>query len=221
MSTFTETLFLAIYRKGSTNAKYDKNIQIKYFLYVRYAFAFRHWMHHILGCPSVLHASVLPSVQLTIAQVTYQPTDFPSICLPIRPERFPCICLGTHGLNGLKWGMLIYPDHHQNWLGSGHGLLIFLLLAPLWLNEIVRFEFSRYLFRNAWIDGSTFGMMMTWPSTDLARFWPGPANLPLVGATFSLVKMFKFEILRHFCEYVSKNGLNLICWCILRTFRND
>ena len=39
----------------------------------------------------------------------------------------------THGRNGLKFDMLMYPDHLWNWLHSGHGLLIFLILAPFFL----------------------------------------------------------------------------------------
>ena len=30
----------------------------------------------------------------------------------------------------------MYPDHLQNWLVYGHGLLIFLILALFWLNEM-------------------------------------------------------------------------------------
>ena len=41
-----------------------------------------------------------------------------------------------HGGNGLKCCLLMYSDHLQNWLDYGHGLLIFLLLAPFWLSEI-------------------------------------------------------------------------------------
>ena len=65
------------------------------------------------GCPSV-HLSVRPSVRL---------------------ERFPGICRRTHGGNGLKFCMVMYLDHLQNWIDYGHGLLIFLLLTPLWLSE--------------------------------------------------------------------------------------
>ena len=54
----------------------------------------------------------------------------------VRPERFPGICRGTHWGCGLKFCMLMYHDHLQNWLDYGHGLLIFLLLAPLWLSEM-------------------------------------------------------------------------------------
>ena len=41
----------------------------------------------------------------------------------------------THGRNGLKFDMLMYPDHLWNWLHSGHGQLIFLILAPFLLSE--------------------------------------------------------------------------------------
>ena len=37
----------------------------------------------------------------------------------------------THKRNGLKFDMLMYPNHLQNWLGSGRGLLIFLSLAAI------------------------------------------------------------------------------------------
>ena len=32
-----------------------------------------------------------------------------------------------HGRNGLKYSMLIYPEHLQKWLGFSHGLLIFII----------------------------------------------------------------------------------------------
>ena len=44
-------------------------------------------------------------------------------------------CRRTHGGNGLKFYMLMYLDHLQNWLAYGHGLLIFLILALFWLSE--------------------------------------------------------------------------------------
>ena len=53
----------------------------------------------------------------------------------VRPERFPGICRWTHGGNGLKFHMLMYLDHLQNWLVYGHGLFIFLILALFWLSE--------------------------------------------------------------------------------------
>ena len=56
-------------------------------------------------------------------------------CPSVRLESFPGICRRTHGGNELKFCMVMYLDHLQNWLDYGHGLLIFLLLAPLWLSE--------------------------------------------------------------------------------------
>ena len=93
------------------------------------------------GCPSVrpseawnnlfspVHGSVGPSDQ---------PWPFcgMSVCPSVRPERFPDICRRTHGGNGLKFCMLMYLGHLQNWLDYGHGVLIFLLLASLWLSEM-------------------------------------------------------------------------------------
>ena len=40
-----------------------------------------------------------------------------------------------YGGNGLKYGMLLYPDHIQNWLDYGYGLVIFLILVLFWLSE--------------------------------------------------------------------------------------
>ena len=37
--------------------------------------------------------------------------------------------------NGLKFGMLMYSDHLQNHFVFGHGLLVFLIVAPFWLSE--------------------------------------------------------------------------------------
>ena len=40
-----------------------------------------------------------------------------------------------HGGNGLKYGMLLYPAHLQNWLDYVYGLVIFLILVLFWLSE--------------------------------------------------------------------------------------
>ena len=37
--------------------------------------------------------------------------------------------------NGLKYGMLVYPDHLQNWLDYGYGMVIFPVLVLFWLSE--------------------------------------------------------------------------------------
>ena len=48
---------------------------------------------------------------------------------------FPGISWRTHGGNGLKYGMLLYPDHLQNWPDYGYSLVIFLILVLFWLSE--------------------------------------------------------------------------------------
>ena len=92
-------------------------------------------------CPSVcpsesrntlfksLHGSVGPSDQ-----------PWPFLRLPIRPSARTSArpsgqvsghSLRTHGVDGLKYCMLMYPDHLKNWLAYGHGLFIFILFASL------------------------------------------------------------------------------------------
>ena len=62
----------------------------------------------------------------------------PSVRPSVRPERFPGICRRMHGGIGLKFYMLMYLDHLQNWSVYGYGLLIFLILALFWLSETVQ-----------------------------------------------------------------------------------
>ena len=50
---------------------------------------------------------------------------------------FPGISWRMHGGNGLKYGMLLYPDHLQNWLDYGYGLVFFFIILVLfWLSEM-------------------------------------------------------------------------------------
>ena len=92
------------------------------------------------GCPSVSQSeaqnTLFPPVHRSVGP-SDQPLPFygMSVCPSVRPERFLGICWRTHGGNGLKFYMLMYLDHLQNWLDYGYGLLIFLLLTPLWLSE--------------------------------------------------------------------------------------
>ena len=56
-------------------------------------------------------------------------------CLSVRLERFPGICWRTHGGIGLKFCLLMYLDHLQNWLVYSHSLLIFLIVVLFWFGE--------------------------------------------------------------------------------------
>ena len=50
--------------------------------------------------------------------------------------------------NGLKFGMLMYPDHLQNWLHFGHGLLIFPILAHFDIVNLVKSKVSGLFLQN-------------------------------------------------------------------------
>ena len=108
------------------------------------------------GCPSVrlsVRPSVrpkpeIPSFDLYMGPLVHptnrnrftacpsvRPSVRPSVCPSVRPERFLGICRRMHAGIGLKFYMLMYLDHLQNWLVYGYGLLIFLILALFWLSE--------------------------------------------------------------------------------------
>ena len=96
------------------------------------------------GCPSV-RPSVrpkpeIPSFDLYMGSLVHPAnrdrfTACPSVRSSVRPKRFPGFCRRTQGGNGMKFYMLMYLVHLQNWLVYGHGLLIFLILAQFWLSE--------------------------------------------------------------------------------------
>ena len=111
-------------------------------IFVSYASAFRRRRHY------VFRLSVRPSVRPSEAWNALfwpvhgsvgppnQPWPFygMSVRLSVRQDRFPGICQRMHGGNGLKFCMLMYLDHLQNWLVYGHGLLIFSCdQAALWM----------------------------------------------------------------------------------------
>ena len=96
------------------------------------------------GCPSVRPKAKIPSFDLYMGPLVHPtnryrftacPSVRPSVCPSVRPERFPGIYRRMHGGISLKFCMLMYLDHPQNWLVYGHGLLIFLILALFWLSE--------------------------------------------------------------------------------------
>ena len=112
------------------------------------------------------------SVWPTVTRVTNRPTDVPSIYpsihqsihfsiwilpdrltgqLTFRPSILRCFFNSwrTHEKNSLKFSMLIYADHLQNWLDRSNGLLIFL-------------NFGAIL---TWWNGSVWGFQL------LSRYW--------------------------------------------------
>ena len=61
-------------------------------------------------------------------------------------------------MEGMKFGMLMCPDHLQNWIDFSHGLLIFLLLVLFWLNFL----------ENAWEEWpEIWHADVSWPPSQL------------------------------------------------------
>ena len=130
-----------------------------------------------------------------------RPSVRPSVCPSVRPERFPAICRWMHGGIGLKFYMLLYLDHLQNWLVYGHGLLIFLILALFLLSETgqiwgfrafpgERMEVMAWNFAY-WCIVTTFRNDKLWVTVCwLLSFWH----------YFDLVKRVKFGVSGHFLE---------------------
>ena len=104
------------------------------------------------GCPSVRPSvrpkAEIPSFDLYMGPLVHptnryrftacpsvRPSVRPSACPSVRASRFPGICRRMHGRISLKFYMLLYLDHLQNWLVYGHGLMIFLILALFLLSE--------------------------------------------------------------------------------------
>ena len=95
-------------------------------------------------CPSVRPKPEIPSFDLYMGPLVHPtnryrftacPSVRPSVRLSVRPSWFPGICRRMHGRISLKFYMLMYLDHLQNWLVYGHGLLIFLILTLFLLSE--------------------------------------------------------------------------------------
>ena len=188
------------------------------------------------GRPSV-RSSVRPSVRslkyplLTCTWVRWstRPTVTvlrhvrPSVCPSVHPDRFPGICRRTHGGNSLKFYMLMYLDHPQNWLVYGHGLLIFLILTLFWLSERVKFGVSGHFPETHGGNGLKFCMLMY---LDHLQNWLVYGHGLLI--FFIILALFWLSETGQICgfrafpgEPMEEMAWNFACWCILTTFRTD
>ena len=142
--------------------------------FIFYASAFRRRRHYVFGLsvrPSVRPKHEIPSSDLYMGPLVHPtnrnrfmacPSVHPSVrpCarLSVRLERFQGICRRMHGGIGLKFYMLMYLDHLQNWLVYGYGLLIFLILALFWLSETGRI-WGFWAFSGECIKGMAWNMV--------------------------------------------------------------
>ena len=115
---------------------------------------------------------VRPADQLTLTQVTDQPTDF-----PLRPSVRPFQEISRYFLQNawakcLKFGMLMYPDHLQNGLDFGHSLLIFSFGHYFELKKRVNFSLCGHFMENAWKKWPEIRHAdVSWPTSELIRFF--------------------------------------------------
>ena len=146
------------------------------------------------GCPSVrlsVRSLKYPILTCTWVRWSTRPTVTAllhvrlSVCPSVRPERFQGICQRTHGGNGLKFYMLMYLDHFQNWFVGGHSLLIFLILALFWLSETGQI-WGFWAFPGEGMEGMAWNIACLF----ILTFW--------FWCNFHLVKQVKFWVSMHF-----------------------
>ena len=121
--------------------------------------------------------------------------------MSVRPERFLGICRRMHRGIGLKFYMLMYLHHLQNWLVYGHGLLISLILALFWLNE-TGYIWGFRAFPGERMEGMAWNFarwcILTTFRTD--KFMATVCWFFLFWRYFDFLKRVKFGISRHFPE---------------------
>ena len=182
-----------------------------------YASAFRHRRHYVFG----LSVQSLKYLFSTCTWVRW--AIWPTVTV-FRPVRLSVLLDRFSGISwSLKFCMLMNPDHLQKWCNYGHGPLIFLLLASLWLNATgqiwgfwafpgERMEGIAWNFACWWIlttfRSDAIMVMVRWFSS----FW----------RHFDLMKQVKFVGFQGFPgECMEGMAWNFACWCIRTTFRTD
>ena len=169
-----------------------------------------------VACPSV-HPSICLSVllsisltvQYTITRMTEQPTAFLSVC----PKRFPGLFLRILRRNGLQFDVLIYADHLQNWLDFSYGLLIFLLLAPLWLGETAQiWGFHALSWEHKEVMALNLVCWCIWTTFRSCQSLVMVCQFFFFCWCFSFVKLVRFEISKHFHENAWEESPKI--WCV-------
>ena len=144
-----------------------------------YASAFKCWRHYVFGL-SVRPAGrqsvrSLKYLLLTCTWVRWSTRPTVTVLRHVRPSvrrGFPGICRRRHGGNGLKFYMLMYLDHLQNWLVYGHGLLIFVILALFWLCETGQIWGFRAFPWERMEEMAWNFARWSWPLSELISLWP-------------------------------------------------
>ena len=96
---------------------------------------------------------------------------------------FPGISWRRNGRKSLKFCMLMYPDHLQNWLDFGHGSLIFMSFrSHIYLLKQAKFWFSRHLPENTQREWpKILHADLSWPLSELIIFLSCSVDFPHYG----------------------------------------
>ena len=138
----------------------------------------------------------------------------------VHPERFPGICRRTQGGNGLKFCTLMYLGHLQNSLDYRLGLLIFLLLASLWLSEMGQIWGFR-AFPGEHMVGMAWNFACWCILTTFRRLvYSHGLLIFLILSFFLLIEMGRIWGFPSFLEEpIEGMAWKFACWFILTTFR--
>ena len=189
------------------------------------------------GCPSVrlsVRPSVrpkpkIPSFDLYMGPLVHPTnrnrfTACPSVRLSVRPSGKVSGYLPENAWGiGLKFYMLMYLDHLQNWLVYGRGLLIFLILALFWLSETGQIWGFR-AFPGERMEGMAwnFASWCTLTTFRTEKFMATVCWFLLILALFWLSETGQIWGFRAYPgERMEGMAWNMICCCILTTFRTD
>ena len=110
-------------------------------------------------CPEILHADVSwpPSALISYSHGLLIFLNLALFWLGETTQCYPDVSRRMHWGNSLKFCMLMYPDHLQNWLDFGQALLIF-LMVPIWLSE------TGHIWGLQGLSGQRLGVNVEWGS---------------------------------------------------------
>ena len=134
----------------------------------------------------------------------------------------------THGRRGLKFGILVYPDHLLNWVDVSHGLSIYLILKQFWLCEAHKIWDFR-AFSGEHMEGIAWSL--TWWShshNETDALWPLPEPTRFDHDLLIFLILVHFVIVRvqfgasgHFLKGMEGMTWNLTWWCVMIIFPTD
>ena len=135
---------------------------------------------------------------------------------------FPGISRRMHGGNCLKFCMLVYLDHLQNWLVYGHSLLIFLIWHYFDLVKRAKFGVSGHFPENAWMKRAyILHADVSWPPAELISLCTRSVDFCNFGTILTLWNGSKLGFPGISRRNMEEMAWNFARWCILNTYRTD